>query len=173
MNPIRLLLAAASVAASASAFAPTAFVNRAAPAPQRRSALQMVQGQGDSYKKVFVAGGSKGVGRLVVDKLLAAGSEVVALVRSDEAVEELSALDGVTAIKGDAMDYKSVEGSIDGCDAAITTLGGKMDDGKYVDYVGNNNVIEAAGILGVTRYVWSATFSCCYLPDTHEIIAIT
>ena len=116
----------------------------------------MVQGQGDSYKKVFVAGGSKGVGRLVVDKLLAAGSDVVVLVRSEDAVAELSVLGGgrVTAIRGDAMDYKTVEGAMDGCDAAITTLGGGQDarsEGKWVDYAGNNNVIEAAGILGVTR----------------------
>ena len=82
------------------------------------------------YKKVFVAGGSRGVGRAVVDKLIASGSEVVALVRSDDAVDELSAIDGVTAIKGDALDYKTVEGAIDGCDAAITTLGGSTEDGE-------------------------------------------
>jgi len=123
----------------------------------------MVQGQGDSYKKVFVAGGSKGVGRIVVDKLLEAGSDVVALVRSDEAVEELSALEGVTAIKGDAFDYKTVEGSLDGCDAVITTLGGGSsapEDGKWIDYVGNNNVIEAAGILGVTRVILVTSIGC-------------
>ena len=107
--------------AAASAFAPTAnFVQKA----QRSSALYMVQGQGDSYKKVFVAGASKGVGRLVVSKLLTSGHKVVALVRSDEAFEELSAIDDVTAIKGDAMEYKDVEGAMDGCDAAISTLGG-------------------------------------------------
>jgi nucleoside-diphosphate-sugar epimerase len=162
MNPLRLLLATALAAAS-SAFAPTAFVQRVAPAPTQRSALYMVQGQGDFYKKVFVAGGSKGVGRLVVDKLVSNGAEVVALVRSDEAVDELSALDGVTAIKGDAMDYKTVEGAMDGCDAAITTLGGghNVAEGeKYVDYVGNNNVIEAAGILGVTRVVLVTSVGC-------------
>jgi len=36
----------------------------------------MVQGQGSGYKKVFVAGGSKGTGRLIIDKLLASGAEV-------------------------------------------------------------------------------------------------
>jgi uncharacterized protein YbjT (DUF2867 family) len=125
--------------------------------------MHMVQGQGDSYKKVFVAGGSKGVGRIVVDKLLSAGSEVVALVRSDEAVGELSALEGVTAILGDAMDYKAVEGAMDGCDAAITTLSqghGPQEDGKWVDYTGNNNVIEAAGILGVTRVILVTSIGC-------------
>ncbi len=165
MNLIRLLLAATGLAV-ARAFTPTASIsNRATTTtttttnrpPRRSSSLHMVQGQGgDSYKKVFVAGGSKGVGRLVVDKLLAAGSDVVALARSEDAVAELSALGAgrVTAIRGDAMDYKTVEGAMDGCDAAITTLGGGQDDrseGKWVDYAGNNNVIEAAGILGVTR----------------------
>ena len=112
------------------------------------------------YKKVFVAGGSKGVGRAIIDKLLAEGSEVVALLRSDEAVAELSAIDGVTAIKGDAFDYKTVEGAIDGCDAAITTLGGSAEGAKRVDYVGNNNVIEAAGILGCTRVVLVTSVGC-------------
>jgi len=112
------------------------------------------------YKKVFVAGGSKGVGRSIIDKLVAEGSEVVALVRSEEAVAELSAIDGVTAIKGDAFDYKTVEGAIDGCDAAITTLGGSVEDSKRIDYTGNNNVIEAAGILGCTRVVLVTSVGC-------------
>mmetsp|Transcript_2503 Transcript_2503/g.3762 ORF Transcript_2503/g.3762 Transcript_2503/m.3762 type:complete len:272 (+) Transcript_2503:81-896(+) len=112
------------------------------------------------YKKVFVAGGSKGVGRCVVDKLVAGGAEVVALVRSDEAVAELSAIEGVTAIKGDAFDYKAVEGAIDGCNAAITTLGGLADDEKRVDYAGNNNVIEAAGILGCVRVILVTSVGC-------------
>jgi len=113
------------------------------------------------YKKVFVAGGSKGVGRSVIDKLVGEGSEVVALVRSDEAVADLSSIDGVTAVQGDAFDYKTVEGAMDGCDAAITTLGGSTeDDGKRVDYTGNANVIEAAGILGVVRLVLVTSIGC-------------
>ena len=116
------------------------------------------------YSKVFVAGGSRGVGRAVVDRLLSAGSQVVALVRTDEAEAELSALDGVTVARGDAFDYKAVEGAIDGCDAAVTTLGQGTDpvgeDGRRVDYVGNNNVIEAAGILGVTRVVLVSSIGC-------------
>jgi len=112
------------------------------------------------YKKVFVAGGSKGVGRSIINQLIEDGSEVVALVRSDEAVSELNSMEGVTTVQGDAFDYKVVEGAIDGCDAAITTLGGRPGDEKYVDYEGNNHVIEAAGILGVTRVVLVTSIGC-------------
>jgi uncharacterized protein YbjT (DUF2867 family) len=112
-----------------------------------------------AYKKVFVAGGSRGVGRLVVDKLVAQGKEVVALVRTEEAMAELNAIAGVTAVLGDAFDQKSVENAIFGCDAAITTLGGSTKD-QRIDYIGNNNVIESAGILGVTRVILVTSIGC-------------
>lgn len=46
------------------------------------------------YGKVFVAGGAKGVGRAVIDKLVEQGSEVVALVRREDAKTELDAIKG-------------------------------------------------------------------------------
>lgn len=46
------------------------------------------------YGKVFVAGGAKGVGRAVIDKLVEQGSEVVALVRREDAKAELDAING-------------------------------------------------------------------------------
>jgi uncharacterized protein YbjT (DUF2867 family) len=139
---------------------------------QSSSSLQM------AYKKVFVAGGTRGVGRHIVDKLISGGSKVVALVRSDEAAAELGAVDGVTVVKGDAFDYKSVEGAMDGCDAAVSTLGGTTvaEDGeKRVDYTGNSNVIEAAGILGVTRMLLVTSIGCgtskeAAPPTTFEVL---
>eukprot|EP00429_Kryptoperidinium_foliaceum_P007379 CAMPEP_0176020946 /NCGR_PEP_ID=MMETSP0120_2-20121206/10161_1 /TAXON_ID=160619 /ORGANISM="Kryptoperidinium foliaceum, Strain CCMP 1326" /LENGTH=269 /DNA_ID=CAMNT_0017354055 /DNA_START=13 /DNA_END=822 /DNA_ORIENTATION=- len=112
-----------------------------------------------AYKKVFVAGGTRGLGRFVIDKLLESGTEVVALTRSDGAFEELNGIDGVTAVMGDAFDQKSVENAMDGCDAAITTLGGSTDD-RRIDYEGNNNVIESAGILGVQRIILVTSIGC-------------
>jgi uncharacterized protein YbjT (DUF2867 family) len=160
------LAAAALLAGVCSAFVPAStFVSRttASSAKKSYSSLYMVEGQGgQTYNKVFVAGGSKGVGRLVVDKLVGSGTGVVALVRSEEAAAELNALDGVTAVIGDAFDYKAVEGAMDGCDAAMSTLGGgTVEEGKQrVDYEGNSNVIEAAGILGVTRVVLITSIGC-------------
>mmetsp|Transcript_40796 Transcript_40796/g.122901 ORF Transcript_40796/g.122901 Transcript_40796/m.122901 type:complete len:284 (-) Transcript_40796:255-1106(-) len=160
-----LTLAALSGLSSAFAPASTFVPRRVAPTQQSASASSpgtaLCMAGDQTFKKVFLAGASKGVGRLIAEQLSSSGSEVVCLVRSDEAFEELNAVDGITAIKGDAFEYKSVEGAIDGCDAAITTLGGAVDDdGARVDYVGNNNVIEAAGILGVTRVVLVTSVGC-------------
>ena len=87
----------------------------------------------------------------------------------------LEKLPGVQAFIGDALDEAAVQStmsewiailylkedtslqymreSLDGCVAAITTLGGKDSNGKRIDYVGSSNVIEQAGILGCERII--------------------
>lgn len=69
---------------------------------------------------------------------------------------------GVSAVVCDAFDLKGVEAVLDGCDAAITTLGGSAggDGTQLVDYAGNRNVIESAGILGITRVVMVTSVGC-------------
>jgi len=101
--------------------------------------------------------------------------EVVAFVRREEAKQELGGLKGVTAILGDALVQKDVEGAMDGCDAAVTTLGSAPTDEQRwkVDYDGNVNVIEAAGILGVTRCILVTSVGCgdskeAVSPDAYE-----
>jgi uncharacterized protein YbjT (DUF2867 family) len=131
----------------------SAFLPRTLNAVENGSSLHM------AHKKVFVAGGTRGVGRFVVDKLREKGIEVVALARSEEAAAELNGIEGVTAIIGDAFNQKEVENAMDGCDAAITTLGGTTED-RRVDYEGNNNVIESAGILGVQRIILVTSIGC-------------
>ena len=139
--------------ASVQAFAPVP--------PSSVSATSSTTALSATYKNVFVAGGSRGVGRLVIDKLLQQGSNVVALVRDEQVAETLNGMDGVTAIVGDAFDQKTVENAMDGCDAAITTLGGSTEDeGQRIDYAGNSNVIESAGILGVTRILLVTSVGC-------------
>lgn len=63
-----------------------------------------------------------------------------------------------------------MENALDGCDAAITTLGGAPDgdEQKRVDYVGNRNVIESAGILGITRVLMVTSIGC---GDSREAIS--
>lgn len=54
-----------------------------------------------------MAGASKGVGRECVQQLIGAGKEVVAMVRTKEAAEDMKGL-GATAIVANAFDYKVV-----------------------------------------------------------------
>jgi len=104
------------------------------------------------WKNVCVLGGSRGVGREIISELSAMGVNVVALVRKEESKKELEALAGVKAVLGDAKEASDVISVLDGCDACISTLGGETD-GVRIDYKGNMNMIENAGILGVTRMV--------------------
>ena len=112
-----------------------------------------------TYKKVFVAGGTRGVGNYVVAKLAEKGIDVVALARSQEAASALNAMEGVSAFIGDAFVPKDVQNAMDGCDAVITTLGGTTDD-RRIDYEGNSNVIESAGILGIPRMILVTSIGC-------------
>ena len=103
---------------------------------------------------VFVAGGTRGVGLEVVKQLSSLGTPVHALCRRRDAVEELSKIPGVRPYFGDAFDEAAVQECMGGCIAAVSMLGGKSAPGqKRVDYAGNSNVIEQAGILGVERII--------------------
>ena len=105
-------------------------------------------------------GGSSGVGLEIVKQLVGAGAPVKALVRRPEAKTMLEEMKGVTAVLGDAKDEAAVQGCMEGCVAAVTTLGGKTDDGVRIDYIGNSNVIEQAGILGCERIILVTSVGC-------------
>jgi uncharacterized protein YbjT (DUF2867 family) len=111
---------------------------------------------------VFVAGGSSGVGLELIKKLSAKGTPVHVLVRRKDAEVFLGTLPGVKVSLGDAMDASAVQKCMEGCVAAVTTLGGQPAAGQAerVDYAGNSNVIEQAGILGVERIVLVTSVGC-------------
>lgn len=102
----------------------------------------------------------------------------------------LEQFNGVTVTIGDAMDESSIQKVkaryIDsciqlnaltilfflkcmvGCVAAITTLGGKEMEGQQrVDYMGNSNVVEQAGILGVERIILVTRFPIMHYYSAH------
>jgi len=109
---------------------------------------------------VFVAGGSNGVGLEIVKQLTQLGTPVHALVRRQESKDMLEAM-GVKVTLGDAMVEADIQTCMTGCVAAVTTLGGKPIEGQQrVDYMGNSNVIEQAGILGVERIILVTSVGC-------------
>jgi len=110
---------------------------------------------------VFVAGGTNGVGLEVVKKLSSLGTPVRALVRRSDQKTMLESIPLVKAFIGDAADEAAVQSTMEGCIAAITTLGGKAEqDGKRIDYIGNSNVVEQAGILGCERIILVTSIGC-------------
>lgn len=118
------------------------------------ASLSMLSSKYLGKKPVFVAGGSSGVGLEVIKHLSSLGTPVHALFRREESRKVVENLKDVTVTIGDAMDESAVQKCMEGCVAAITTLGGKPGaDGKRVDYFGNSNVIEQAGILGCERII--------------------
>jgi uncharacterized protein YbjT (DUF2867 family) len=79
--------------------------------------------------EIFLAGASRGVGREIAKSLIAEGSHVVALLRSESARPDLEAL-GLTVAIGDALDADAIASLVakQPFDAIISTLGGKPTD---------------------------------------------
>lgn len=75
--------------------------------------------------KILVIGAAGKTGRLVVDRALAAGYSVKALVHDTAALADTPLSDGVQITQGDVHDAGTVRHALVGCDAVIDTLGGK------------------------------------------------
>jgi putative NADH-flavin reductase len=70
--------------------------------------------------KVTVFGATGGTGKHVVAQALAAGHEVTAVARN---VSEVAEQDGLTVLRGDVVDFASVEQAVAGSDAVVSVLG--------------------------------------------------
>lgn len=103
---------------------------------------------------VFVAGGSRGVGREIVRCLVAQGTPTVAMVRSPAAQPELEAM-GATVVQADALDPAATLAAMQThpIQAVISTIGGLPQDGQRSDYLGNKHLIDAAVAVGVDKFI--------------------
>ncbi len=104
---------------------------------------------------VFLAGASRGVGREVARQLVVNGHQVVALLRSDRAKADLTAI-GIRTIEGDALDADAMKSAMGNypIEAVISTIGGLPEDGTTrADFVGNKNLIDAAAAAKAKRFI--------------------
>lgn len=104
---------------------------------------------------IFLAGASRGVGREVAKQLVAKGYQVVALLRSDKSVAELTAM-GITIVKGDALEGATMKEAIaaHAPEALISTIGGLPEDGSTrADFLGNKHLIDAAVAAQTKRFI--------------------
>ncbi len=105
---------------------------------------------------VFLAGASRGVGREIAKQLAVKGHQTVALLRSEDAKEELSAM-GLKIELGDALDADAMNAAIGAhpVDVVISTIGGVpgMEASRRPDYLGNKNLIDAAIAAKAKRFI--------------------
>lgn len=105
---------------------------------------------------VFLAGASRGVGREIASQLVVKGYQVIALLRSENAQEDLSTM-GIDTEIGDALDAEAMNAAISAhpVDFVVSTIGGVpgMDASSRPDYLGNKNLIDAAVAAKAKRFI--------------------
>jgi putative NADH-flavin reductase len=105
--------------------------------------------------KLVVFGASRGVGRQVVEQALAAGLGVTAFARDPSA---LSPHQGLTILRGDALDAAAVAEAVRGRDAVVVALGAGNTGESRVRSQGTANVVWAMRSAGVKRLVAVSSF---------------
>jgi nucleoside-diphosphate-sugar epimerase len=129
--------------------------------------------------RVFVAGATGAVGRLLVPMLVARGHEVTAISRTPDGVERLRSL-GAAGVQADAFDAERLRHAV--CAAAPETVIHQLTDLSGADGAANvrmrregtRNLVEAARAAGVGRIV-AQSISWAYAPGegpAHETVPL-
>lgn len=106
----------------------------------------------------FVTGGSGFVGGRLIQSLVAAGWQVRALARNDNAVKAVIAL-GAQAFRGDMNNQAELQRGMEGSDvifhvAAMFKLWGRRKDFEAVNVTGMQRLVAAAASASVRRIVY-------------------
>ncbi|WP_461482126.1 NAD-dependent epimerase/dehydratase family protein, partial [Porticoccus sp.] len=108
-------------------------------------------------KRAFVTGATGFVGGALVAQLVAAGWQVVALVRAHSDTARLPS-PGVALVVGDICQPEGLADAMAGCSvvfhcAALTGVGHRIDDFYRVIAGGTDNLLGAARASGIKRFV--------------------
>ena len=115
---------------------------------------------------VLVVGATGWLGGQVVDRLLARGKKVRALVRPASDAAKLEAK-GVEIARGDMLDLHSLVVAMTGTAAVISTAAGYTGKNKNADEIdtrGNANLAIAASKAGVPRFVLTSILTSDQTP---------
>src|ERR1700730_18198131 len=108
------------------------------------------------------------LGSQVVDRLIARGKRVRALVRRTSQTEKLVAA-GFELAPGDLLAPETLLRALYGVDAVVTSAAGytRHTEGDTIetDRTGNLNLIDAAAKVGVRRFVLTSILNCHETPD--------
>jgi len=101
--------------------------------------------------KVIIFGSTGPTGQQVVKQALEQGHDVTAFARSPEKLDQKH--EKLQVMKGDVLDYASVEGAIRGQDAVLCTIGLPPTDKSNLRAKGTKNIIQAMEKTGVRRFI--------------------
>jgi uncharacterized protein YbjT (DUF2867 family) len=93
---------------------------------------------------VLVTGGTGGLGREIVPRLVAAGRDVRVLSRGDRPVRP----DGVEAVRGDLLRSEGLERAVAGVDAIVHCATSPFRRTRRTEVDGTERIIAAAGRVG-------------------------
>jgi len=99
--------------------------------------------------KIAMFGGTGNVGRVLLPMTLDVGHQVNLLARTPSSVQRHDP--ALTVIRGDALNTDAVAQTLDGCQAAVSALGG-FGDADAID-AGTANIMAAMRNTGITRLV--------------------
>src|SRR5579871_5344199 len=106
--------------------------------------------------KVFLTGATGFVGRHMLERLLAEGHAVRALVR-DPQKASLAERSTIEFVPGDIVEGTRLDEGMQGCDAVVHLVGIIVEKGtntfERVHHLGARNVVEAAKRTGIKRFV--------------------
>ena len=105
--------------------------------------------------RVLVLGATGGTGRLVVREALAAGHEVVALVRSPA---RAGSLDGAAMVEGDARDGAALARALEGCEGVVSALGTGLSSLLMLSSGTARSVESLCGTRKGCPPTWRSTF---------------
>ncbi len=125
-------------------------------------------------KRILVTGGAGFIGSNLTEELLKQGNEVVVLDNFSTGKRENLAGFDVTLIEGDIRNFEDCKKAVTGCDyvlhqAALGSVPRSFANPRQtleVNAYGFNNMIEAARLAGVKRFVYASS-SSVYGDDAH------
>ena len=101
--------------------------------------------------ELIVFGSTGATGRQVVTQALEQGHDVTAFARNPEKLDQKH--EKLQVIKGDVLDFASVERAIQGQDVVLCTLGLPPMDKSNLRANGTKNIIRAMEKTGVKRFI--------------------
>jgi putative NADH-flavin reductase len=101
--------------------------------------------------KLIIFGSTGSTGRQVVTQALEQGHDVTAFARSPEKLDQKH--EKLQVIKGNVLDFASVERVIQGQDVVLCTLGLPPMDKSNLRANGTKNIIRAMEKTGVKRFI--------------------